>query len=110
MTLAVRGSAGVHNCASLRSYLNLCDFTRRSATRNFYVHAHADAKLFVATACAASSLIGAQLFVVGNLQRFIQRNFVIANVVCLANRGGVRLQELADEVDASHFGRVLADL
>ena len=67
MTLAVRGGTGVHNCASLRSYFNLCNFTWRSATRNFYVHAHTYAKLFVAAACTASSLFGAQLFVVGNL-------------------------------------------
>ena len=110
MTLAVRGSAGVHNCASLRSYFNLCNFTWRSATRNFYVHAHTYAKLFVAAACTASSLFGAQLFVVGNLQRFVQRNFVIANVVCLTNGGGVRFHEFANEVDASYFGRVFANL
>ncbi len=71
MTLAVRGSAGVHDCASLCSDFNLCNFTRRSAARNFDVHAHTDANLFVAAACTTRGLIGAQLFVVGNLQGLI---------------------------------------
>ena len=110
MTLAMWGSAGVHNCASLRSDFNLCNFSRRSATRNFYVHADTNAELFVAAACTSSSLIGTQLFVVCNLQRLVQGNFVIANVVCLADSGGVRFHKLANEVDAAYFGRILADL
>jgi hypothetical protein len=72
--------------------------------------AHADAELLDVARGAARGLLGAQLGVAGRGERLVERTLVVADVVGLADGGGVRLGELRDQVLAAHVGRVHADL
>jgi hypothetical protein len=55
-------------------------------------------------------LLGAQLGVAGGGERLVEAALVVADVVGLPDRRGVRLVELGDEVLAADLGGVHADL
>src|SRR4029077_17309434 len=92
-------------------HLDLRVVTRRwDAAGDLDVHAHADAELLVVAGGSAGGLLGAEVAVPGRVERFVERGFVVADVVGLADRRGVRLEELRDRVHPAHLGGVHADL
>ncbi len=55
-------------------------------------------------------LLGAQVGVAGGFEGLVERGLEVADVVHLADRRGVRFEELGDQVLAADLDRVLADL
>ena len=74
------------------------------------VHAHADAELVAVATRATCGLLFAQVGIVRRSQHQVECTFVVADVVFLTNGSGVGLHELADEIFATNFGGVEADL
>ena len=111
VALAVRRGTGVHGGRAVVVHFDLCVVARRWDTAgDLDVHAHADAELLVVTRLPTLGLLGAEFGVTGRVERLVERGFVVADVVGLADRGGVRLEELRDQVDPPHLGGVHADL
>ena len=74
------------------------------------VDRHADAELHAVVAGAALGLLGEQRRVVGDAQRFVERELVVAAVVVGAHERGVRELVGLDEVLAPQLGGVHAQL
>ena len=103
----MRGGAGVHDGAAIVEHFDLgvlaegCD-----ATGDLHVGADANSQLLDVASSAAAGLLGAQLGVASRSERLVERGLIVANVVGLADDGGVRFQELRDQVDAANLGGI----
>jgi hypothetical protein len=110
VALTVGRGAGVDDRAAVVEHLDLGVLAAAHTAGDLDVHAHADTELLGVARCPAAGLLGTQRRVVGGGERLVERALVVAHVVGLADLGGERLGELADEVHATHLGRVFADL
>ena len=107
----MRRGAGEHDGTTVVEHFDLGVVAHwRHATGDLDVHADTDAELLHGAAGTTSGLIGAQRWVVGRGEGLIERHFVVADIVGLADGGGVWLKELGDQVDAANLGGIHADL
>ena len=109
--LAVRRGAGVDGAGAVVVDLDLGGFVhRRHAARDLDVDADADAEQLGVAGLSPALLLGSQLGVAGLLEGAVEARLVVAAVVGLPHRRGVRLVELGEQVLASHVDGVDAEL
>ena len=111
VALAVRRCAGEHDGPAIVEHLDLGVLAERvDPAGDLDIDADTDAELLAGATCPPRCLLGSQRRIVRSGEHLVERPFEVADVVGLADHGGVRLGELGDQVLPSQLDRIHAEL